>query len=64
MLAVLAPGARIKLTLATASYERRRSGEFFTFTWDNLGRLTVRDAPGNQPDVPFGYDLLGRECST
>jgi RHS repeat-associated protein len=44
--------------------ERRRSGELFTFAWDNLGRLTLRDAPGAQPDVSHGYDLLNRETST
>ncbi len=40
--------------------ERRRSGEWFTFAYDNLGRLTLRDAPGSQPDVSYVYDLLGR----
>jgi RHS repeat-associated protein len=44
--------------------QRRRSGELFTLTWDNLGRLALRDAPGTQPDVSHGYDLLNRETST
>jgi RHS repeat-associated protein len=44
--------------------ERRRSGDVFNFTLDNLNRITLRDAPGTQPDVSYGYDLLGRETSS
>ena len=44
--------------------ERRRSGESFLYSYDNLGRVTLRDAPGAQPDVSFGYDLFGRTTST
>lgn len=44
--------------------ERKRSGDSFAYTYDNLGRITLRDAPSTQPDVSFGYDLLGRTTST
>ncbi len=43
--------------------ERRRSGESFALSFDNLGRVTFRDAPGSQPDVTYGYDLLSRMTS-
>jgi RHS repeat-associated protein len=40
--------------------ERRRSGETFTYGYDHLGRVKLRDAPGTDPDVSYGYDLLDR----
>lgn len=39
---------------------RRRDGTSFAFTYDNLGRLTLRNAPGSQPDVTYTYDLMDR----
>lgn len=30
------------------------------YTYDNLNRLQVKDLPGTEPDVTYGYDLLGR----
>jgi RHS repeat-associated protein len=43
--------------------ERRRSGDSFVFSYDNLDRVTLRNAPDTQPDVTYGYDLLGRVSS-
>jgi RHS repeat-associated protein len=43
--------------------ERRRSGESFGSSYDNLWRISSRDAPGTQPDLSYGYDLLGRVTS-
>jgi RHS repeat-associated protein len=42
---------------------RNRSGELFLFTYDNLDRMTLKDLPGTEPDVSYGYDLLGRLTS-
>lgn len=42
---------------------RGSSTDAFTPSYDNLGRLTSRDAPGSQPDVSYTYDLLGRLTS-
>jgi RHS repeat-associated protein len=39
---------------------RRRSGDTFAFSYDNLGHVTSRDAPASQPDQSFAYDLMGR----
>jgi RHS repeat-associated protein len=49
--------------LGRLTQERRRSGDSFTMAYDNLGRLLSRDAPGAQPDISYGYDLLGRQTS-
>ncbi|HEX7115417.1 MAG TPA: RHS repeat-associated core domain-containing protein [Steroidobacter sp.] len=43
--------------------ERRRSGEIFSFSYDNLSRQTTRTAPGSQPNVTTSYDLLSRVVS-
>ena len=34
-----------------------------TLGYDNLAHVTSRDAPGTQPDITYGYDLLGRQIS-
>jgi len=39
---------------------RLRDGQSVSFGYDNLGRLTSRNAPGTDPDVTFTYDNLGR----
>jgi RHS repeat-associated protein len=39
---------------------RGRDGNSFTFSYDNLGRITGYNAPGSQPDVAYTYDNLGR----
>lgn len=39
---------------------RLRDGQTISFAYDNLNRLTNKDLPGIEPDVSFGYDLLGR----
>jgi RHS repeat-associated protein len=39
---------------------RGRDGQSFAFSYDNLGRMTLKDAPGTQPDVSYTYDNLGR----
>ncbi len=33
------------------------------YTYDNLNRLITKDLPGTEPDVTYGYDLLGRPTS-
>jgi RHS repeat-associated protein len=33
------------------------------YTYDNLNRLKTKDLPGTEPDVTYGYDLLGRLTS-
>jgi RHS repeat-associated protein len=42
---------------------RQRSGNSFTVGYDNLGRVISRTAPGSEPSVTLGYDLLSRETS-
>jgi len=32
----------------------------FAFTYDNLGRVTLEDAPGSDPDISYTYDNFGR----
>ncbi len=39
---------------------RGRDGQSFSFSYDNLGRVTVIDAPGSQPDITYTYDNFGR----
>ncbi|MDJ0761223.1 MAG: RHS repeat-associated core domain-containing protein [Woeseiaceae bacterium] len=39
---------------------RIRDGQTFSFGYDNLGRMTSRNAPGSDPDVSFTHDNLGR----
>ncbi len=39
---------------------RQRSGHTFWFSYDNLWRQTLVNAPGSDPDVSFTYDNLGR----
>jgi RHS repeat-associated protein len=42
---------------------RLRDGNSIAFTFDNLNRPTLKDLPGTEPDVTFGYDNLGRLTS-
>lgn len=42
---------------------RARSGQIFSFSHDNLGRITLMDAPGSDPDVSVTLDLFGRPTS-
>jgi RHS repeat-associated protein len=42
------------------SSSRRRDGTTFSYTYDNLGRITVNDAPGTDADITTTYDLFGR----
>jgi RHS repeat-associated protein len=39
---------------------RLRDGNTIAFTFDNLNRATLKDLPGTEPDVSYGYDNLGR----
>ena len=50
-------------TSGTVTAFRNRAGESIGFTVDALGRLTAKDLPGSEPDVAYGYDLLGRMTS-
>ncbi len=42
---------------------RLRDGNSIGYTFDNLGRVTLKDLPGSEPDVPYGYDNLDRLIS-
>ena len=42
---------------------RLRDGQSIAFSYDGLGRPTSKDLPGSEPDVTYGYDLLGRLTS-
>ena len=42
---------------------RNRNAEYTEFSYDNLSRVTLKNAPGSEPDVTYGYDLLGRMTS-
>jgi RHS repeat-associated protein len=42
---------------------RNRAGETIVSTYDALGRLAFKDLPGSEPDVTYGYDLLGQLTS-
>lgn len=44
-------------------YRRLRDGNSISFTFDALGRLTLKDLPSSEPDVTYGYDLLSRMTS-
>jgi RHS repeat-associated protein len=50
-------------TSGTVSAFRNRAGESIGFTVDALGRVTVKNLPGSEPDVTYAYDLLGRLTS-
>jgi RHS repeat-associated protein len=39
---------------------RLRDGIGIGFAYDDLNRLITRDLPGGEPDVSYGYDLIGR----
>ncbi|MCX8477456.1 MAG: hypothetical protein MT490_16830, partial [Sphingomonas sp.] len=39
---------------------RLRDGQTIGFTYDNLDRVSLKNLPGSEPDVSYGYDLLGR----
>lgn len=45
------------------TYRRLRDGTSISFTYDKLDRPTLKDLPGGEPDVSYGYDLLGRLTS-
>jgi YD repeat-containing protein len=38
---------------------RNRAGQVIGFSIDALGRPTLKDLPGTEPDVSYGFDLLG-----
>ncbi|HEU4962139.1 MAG TPA: RHS repeat-associated core domain-containing protein [Sphingomonas sp.] len=42
---------------------RLRDGQTIAYTYDHLDRLIYMDLPGNEPDVTYAYDLLGRMTS-
>jgi len=45
---------------SNVTYARRRDGQLFYNSYDDIGRLTTRNAPGTQPDVGYTYDNFGR----
>ena len=42
---------------------RNRAGEWLSFSFDALNRMSFKDLPGAEPDVSYGYDLIGRTIS-
>ncbi|HEU4962156.1 MAG TPA: RHS repeat-associated core domain-containing protein [Sphingomonas sp.] len=42
---------------------RLRDGTSIAYTYDALNRLTAKNLPGTEPDVTYGYDLLGHPTS-
>lgn len=42
---------------------RRRDGTLMNFTYDDLGRQTLKNLPGTVSDVHYGYDLVGRQTT-
>jgi RHS repeat-associated protein len=50
-------------TSQTVASRRLRDGTSIAFGHDNLGRVTLKDLPGTEPDVTYGYDNLGRLTS-
>ncbi|HZD53807.1 MAG TPA: RHS repeat-associated core domain-containing protein, partial [Woeseiaceae bacterium] len=42
---------------------RLRNGQLVAYTYDNINRVTFRNAPGSSNDQTFTYDLLGRLLS-
>lgn len=47
-------------TVGRVSSVRQRNGQSFSFSYDNLWRRTLTNAPGSDPDVSFTYDNVGR----
>jgi RHS repeat-associated protein len=56
----LAGGTRSSNLVAA---RRNRAGESANYGFDALGRTILKDLPGSEPDVSYGYDLLGRLTS-
>lgn len=57
-------GARAAPFAAGNVTDRRlRHGNSIAFTFDNLNRPTLKNLPETEPDVTYGYDLLGRMTS-
>lgn len=50
-------------TSGTVDSRRLRDGQSIAYGYDNLGRITLKNLPGSEPDVTSGYDLLGRLIS-
>jgi RHS repeat-associated protein len=42
---------------------RLRDGQSIAFTYDNLGRVTLKDMPGAEPDVTYTHNLRGEMLS-
>jgi len=42
---------------------RLRDGQVINMAYDDPGRLTAKDLPGSEPDVSYGYDVMGRMLS-
>jgi RHS repeat-associated protein len=42
---------------------RLRDAQNIVLTYDKLNRVTLKDLPGSEPDVTYGYDNLGRLTS-
>lgn len=42
---------------------RTRDGQNIGYTYDNLDRVTLKNLPGSELDVTYGYDLLNRLTS-
>jgi RHS repeat-associated protein len=50
-------------TSGTVASRRLRDGTSIAFSYDALNRVTLKNLPGTEPDVTYGYDNLGRLTS-
>jgi len=48
---------------SNVTQHRLRSAQNVVYTYDDIGRVTLRNAPGSTNDQAFTYDLLGRTLS-
>jgi len=42
---------------------RLRDGQSINYTYDHLNRMTIKNLPGSEPDISYGYDLADRQTS-
>lgn len=49
---------------SNVTIRRLRDGSSIAYTFDALNRVTLKDLPGSELDVNYGYDLLSRLTAT
>jgi YD repeat-containing protein len=55
-------GSEVRATPLIHS-RRNRAGETLLFGYDALGRMTLKDRPGSEPDIAYTYDNRGLQLS-